>query len=398
MTSGVVSRHAEARAVADFLASASTEPSALVVEGEAGIGKTTLWLAGVEQARGLGFRVLAARGAAAESALAYASLADLLGGVDSSAFAGLPDPQRLALDRVLLRANTDSAATDQRAVAAALLSVVEGLAEESPVLLAIDDLQWLDPSSVHVLAFAVRRLSARVGMLGTVRTDSDGADGAAAWLQLPSPEGIHRIRVGPLSLGGLHAVLFARLGRSLPRPTMVRIQEISGGNPFYALELARAIDRGLAGTEASLPGTLAELVHARIGSLDPDVQDALLAAACVAAPTVEVVARASTHAGRIVELLEDHAERKGIVSIDGHRLRFAHPLLARGVYTNATPAQRRMMHRRLAAIVEQPELRARHLALAATSGDPQTLQSLDAAAEMARMRGAAGAGNCERRR
>ncbi|MDT5323168.1 MAG: hypothetical protein QOF25_320, partial [Mycobacterium sp.] len=89
----------------------------------------------------------------------------------------------------------------------------------------------------------------------------------------------------------------------------------------------------------------------------------------------------------VVELLED-AESQGIVGIDGHRLRFAHPLLARGVYTGAAPGRRRRMHRHLAGIVEEPELQARHLALAATSGDQQTIDALDAAAEMARIRGA----------
>ena len=136
-----------------------------MVEGEAGIGKTTLWLAGVEQARERGFRVLSAQPAAAESVQAYASLADLLS-IDPAAWAELPEPQRRAIDQVLLRTESDTPATDQRAVAAAFLSVIKRLADDSPVLLAIDDLQWLDPSSVHVLSFAVRRLTGPVGVLG----------------------------------------------------------------------------------------------------------------------------------------------------------------------------------------------------------------------------------------
>src|ERR1700716_1542505 len=166
---GVVSRPVEGRAIAEFLASASSEPSGLVVEGEPGIGKTTLWLAAVAQARERGFQVLSARPAAAESVLAYGTLADLLGEVDAAIWADLPEPQRLAVDRILLRVNADGLATNQQAVAASFLSIVEGLAEEGPVLIAIDDLQWLDPSSLRVAAFAARRLSARVGMLGTIR-------------------------------------------------------------------------------------------------------------------------------------------------------------------------------------------------------------------------------------
>ena len=94
-----------------------------------------------------------------------------------------------------------------------------------------------------MLAFAARRFTGRVGLLITERTEHEGA-GAADWLQLAASDGIGRIRIGPLSLGGLHALISSRLGRSFPRPTMVRIAEISAGNPFYALELARAIDAG----------------------------------------------------------------------------------------------------------------------------------------------------------
>jgi DNA-binding NarL/FixJ family response regulator len=358
----------------------------LLIEGEPGIGKTTLWLAALEQARESGFRVLSARAAAAESVLAYAALADLLDGVDASAWADLPEPQRLAVDQVLLRAENGTA-TDQRAVAAAFLSVVERIADDGPVLVAIDDLQWIDPSSMHVAAFAARRLSGPVGVLGSVRTEAGGAAGAS-WLQMPRPDAVNRIRLHPLGIHDLHAAVSARLRRPFSRPTMGRIHEVSGGNPFYAIELARAIDDRAPGVGTTLPRTLADVVRARIGSLDPDVHDALLAASCLAAPTVELVASVTiSDDDQLIELLEN-AESKGIIAIDGNRIQFAHPLLATGVYTEAAPRQRRTMHRRLANIVDEPELRARHLALAATSGDHVTLQALDTAAESARIRGA----------
>jgi ATP/maltotriose-dependent transcriptional regulator MalT len=383
----VVSGAVEPREIGNFLESAVSQPSALVIEGEPGIGKTTQWLAALQQAREAGFIVLSARPAAAESVMAYASLSDLLGGVDPAVLAKLPDPQRVAIDRVLLRGEVGSHPTDPREVAAGFLSIIQGAADEAPVLLAIDDMQWLDPSSAHVLAFTARRLTGPVGVLGTARIDDDGRSGAL-WLQLSTPDGVRRIWVGPLSLGGLHEVLSERLGRSFSRPTMVRIEEISGGNPFYALELARAIDDDKTTVAGQLPGSLADLVRARIGSLDSDVHNVLLAAACAATPTVELVARATdTEPARVVQLLEE-AEGKGIVAIDGNRVRFAHPLLARGVYADAAPAQRRALHRRLAEVVEEPEPAARHLALATASGDPLTLQTLDEAAEMARMRGA----------
>ena len=371
----------------DFLTVASSRPSGLLIEGDAGIGKTTLLLTTVDEARERGFRVLSARPAAAESVLAYAVLADLLREVEVAAWAELPDVQRLALDRVLLRADADGPATDQREVAASVLTIVEHLAAESPVLLVLDDLQWLDSSSQNAIAYAARRFAGRVGLLGAVRTGSSRGDDAS-WLQMSRPDAITRITVPPLNLGGLHAIVTDRLGRSLRRPTMVRIWETSAGNPFYALELARALGDDMPTAELHLPGTLTELVRARIGSLGTDVQDLLLAASCVASPTVELVAAATdTDVDQVFEMLEQ-AESKGIVGIEGHRVRFEHPLLARGVYVGAATARRRAMHRRLAAIVEQPELRARHLALAARHGDHETLDSLDTAAELARMRGA----------
>jgi hypothetical protein len=355
----------------------------LLIEGESGIGKTTLWLAALESAQDKGFQVLSARATAAESVLAYTALADLLDGVPASAWADLPEPQRAAVDQVLLRADNGSV-TDQRAVAAAFLSVVEYLTDHGPLLVAIDDLQWIDPSSRHVVAFAARRLSGPVGILGSVRTNGSGS----TWLQMPRPDAVNRIRLHPLGIQDLHAAVSARLRRPFSRPTMGRIHEVSGGNPFYAIELARAIAEGAPGVETSLPRTLAEVVRARISGLDPDVHDALLAASCMASPTVEQVSRATiSDDDRLIELLEN-AESKGIIAIDGNQIQFAHPLLARGVYTEAAPAQRRTMHRRLADVVDEPELRARHLALAATSGDEVTLRALDQAAESARMRGA----------
>ncbi|MDT5011723.1 MAG: hypothetical protein QOH57_3340, partial [Mycobacterium sp.] len=377
----------DSTAVADFLSSAAQSPSALVIEGEAGIGKTTLWLAVVEQARERGFRVLLAQPAAAEFVQAYASLGDLLSGIDPVVWSDLPEPQQRAIDQVLLRTESHTPATDQRAVAAAFLSVIDRLADDSPVLLAIDDLQWLDPSTVQVVEFAARRLTGPVGVLCAERT-GPASGTTASWLRLPRPDAIRRIQVPPLSLGGLHEVLKQQLGRTFPRPTMNRIHEISGGNPFYAIELARTLQGDATLSEAALPGTLAELVQARIGSLDPDVLQALLAAACAASPTVELVARATNADTTDAVVLLEEAESNGIIGINGRTIRFTHPLLAQGVYTKATPAQRRAVHRRLVSIVEQPELQARHLALATTTYDPVTLQSLDAAAEIARSRGA----------
>jgi tetratricopeptide (TPR) repeat protein len=166
---------------------------------------------------------------------------------------------------------------------------------------------------------------------------------------------------------------------------MARIHQVSAGNPFYAIELGRTL---LETAGETLPSTLAELVRARIGSLDPEVHDVLLAAACLAAPTVELVGAAvAVDHDRLIGLLET-SERHGIVAIEGNRIRFTHPLLASGVYADASPTQRREMHRRLAGVLDELELRARHLALASSPGDPVTLEALDNAAVSAHARGA----------
>jgi hypothetical protein len=235
---GVVTRRAESRVVADYLATAEIQPCALVIEGEAGIGKTTFWLDVINHARERGFRVLSARPTESEAVLAYASLADLLADVDPDIWFRLPEPQRRAIDRVTLRASGNFP-TDQRAVAAGFVSVIEELARRQPVLLAIDDLPWLDRSSAAVVAFAGRRFSGRVGIAVTLRLEAEG-DGAG-WLHMPRPDALQQIRLPPMSLGELHHVISQRLRRSFPRPTLVRIHEVSGGNPFYAIELARAI-------------------------------------------------------------------------------------------------------------------------------------------------------------
>jgi len=204
-----VSRRAEEQAVVDFLGAVPVAPSALVIEGEAGIGKTTLWLDTVARARERGFVVLASRAAAAESVLAYAALADLLSDVDESIWADLPAPQQQSLDAALLRRRGQAAPSDARAVAAAFVSVLDRLAAQAqgPVLVAIDDVQWMDVSSANAVGFASRRLPRGVGFICTTRS----AD-VAARVQLAHPDAVRRIRLQPLTVGELHQVLTLAAG------------------------------------------------------------------------------------------------------------------------------------------------------------------------------------------
>ncbi|MGE2728374.1 AAA family ATPase [Mycolicibacterium vaccae] len=370
-----------------FLASVAERPSALIIEGPPGIGKSTLWLSLLERSRVRGYRTLSARVGHSESVMAFSALADLLAEVDTDRFADLPALQRLALDRVLLRTGVDGPPTDQRVVAAAFLAVVRGLSADSPVVLAIDDAQWLDSSSRAVVEFAARRLRGPTGVLVTERT-MPGNGTVARWLQLDRPDGVDRHAVRPMTTRALHSMLSARLGRTLPRPTVLKIAEISGGNPFFALELSRAMGDSTTLSDQPLPETLAEVVRARVGALSDDVQALLLSAACVPNPTVELLARAAGTAADDVAVLLEQAEAHGVVVLEGHRVRFTHPLLAGGIYNDAPASARRATHRILAGLEDHPELRARHLALAATQGDEQIFTALDQAGDSARARGA----------
>src|SRR5262245_16692209 len=167
----IVGRDAELARGAALLDAAAAGPSALVLEGDAGIGKTTILHAVLAGARARGYRVLAAEPARSERAMAFAGLSDLLAGVPDEVFSGLPAPQRRALDVALLRAEPDGAELDVRRVGAAFLSVLAGLAGRGPIVLGVDDVQWIDPPSARVLEFALRRVGSRpVGIITAART------------------------------------------------------------------------------------------------------------------------------------------------------------------------------------------------------------------------------------
>ena len=153
----ILGRDGELLHLARFLESVENGPSALILEGSPGIGKTTLWLAGLDAARERGYRVLASRAAESEARLSYAALSDLFGGVLDEALPGLPPPQAHALRTALLQAE-EGGSPDPRAVSLASVNVVRTLATAGPLVLAIDDVQWLDTPSARVLSFVLPRL------------------------------------------------------------------------------------------------------------------------------------------------------------------------------------------------------------------------------------------------
>jgi DNA-binding CsgD family transcriptional regulator len=374
--SSLVGREAELGAVETFLG--AERPRAIAIVGEPGIGKTTLWQAAVGRARVRDARLLVARPTESEARLAFAGLADLLAGVPDELFARLPEPQRVGLDAALLRA-TSPRPPERHVVGAGFLTLLRALAGESEVVCAIDDLQWLDASSAAVVEFALRRLGdERIRGLFSVRaTELARAPISALERDLE----IDHVELGPLSVAALHRVLTQELERTFPRPTLVRIAQAAGGNPLYAIEIARELDRrgeqDISG-RVPVPQSLDALVRARVQALAPEAQEALLRAATLARPDTETIDPAALAP----------AEEAGLVRVerDG-RIEFVHPLFASAVYSAAPTARLQEAHRAAADLARDPEERARHLALAAPKRDAGVARVLQAAAGHARMRG-----------
>jgi DNA-binding NarL/FixJ family response regulator len=378
----LVGRERELRALAEFL---EGPPGTLVLEGEPGIGKTVLWRHALREAEARGHRVLQSEPAASETALPLIGLRDLLGGAVDE-LGTLPPPQRRALDVALLREEPAEGASGQATLSTAFTEGLRLLAARGPVLVAVDDLHWLDADSAHLLEFAARRLDeAPVRMLLTVRTGEEALSGFEHALR----DRLQRMTVGPLSLGALAAVLRDRVDRSFPRPLLVRIHDASGGNPFFAVEIGRALaargEQTHPGEPLPLPSTLAELVSGRIERLPAETQEAMLVAALLSEPMVDVLSDAIAVDA---EAALDAAVAERLVELERDRIQFLHPLIAAAVHSQATRSRLRSLHRTLADVVSDDQQRAYHLAAAASGPDAAVAASLEEAALSARTRGA----------
>ena len=294
----------------------------------------------------------------------------------------LPGPQRRALEVALLIAERTEE-PDQRAVSLAALAAVRVLAREAPLLIAVDDVQWLDPSSAAVLGFAARRLRDEpVGLLVAQRTAGE----APVPLDLdraPAGHRLDRLVLAPLSLGAVQRLLHRRLGWVPSRPELLHVHELSGGNPFFALELGGAVQATLHLRPGErLPLTLEALVGARLRGLSPATRRGLAVAAAMRQPTLAMV-DAVAGAGALAA-----AEDVQIVHVRDGVVHFAHPLLASGAYTATDPATRRALHAAIAERTGEPEEHALHLALAATGPHEAVAGALDDAGRRALSRGA----------
>ena len=382
-----VGREFELEAVERFTLGADGGPASLVLEGLAGIGKTAIWNEAVTAARMNGVAVRTCRCTEADAAWAFAGLGDLLDGLSSDSTRDLPEIQQRALAGALLMSDVPAGPPGDRVVAVAVLGVLRALARSGPLLLAVDDVQWLDPSSRKVLSFALRRLRDEpVRLLASCRTGPLSEVAADADLGLPG----ERLFVGAPSVGTLQRIVQTRFGQSLSRPTLTRLHRATGGNPMMFLEMARALQsRGRelkAGEPLPVPADLRLLVTERLRGLSPVTRQLLLVTAALAQPTVGLVASATDGADEYRRALAEALDA-GVLELDGQRLRFAHPLIASIPYEDLTPEARRRLHERLAQTVTDPEQHARHAALGATDASASVAAALDVAAQHARSRG-----------
>jgi DNA-binding NarL/FixJ family response regulator len=380
----LVGRERELARVSGWLDDVPLGPCAAVVRGDAGIGKTVLWRAALEAAQARGFTVLSTRCVEAEMPLAFGGLADLLDAVLAEIAHELAEPQRAALAiAVGLEAPGDEP-PDQFVLSRAFAAALRLLGRDAPVLLAVDDVQWLDPPSRRLLAFAARRLGdAPVGILITQRGDAHDPLDLAHALEHRMEE----ICLGPLSLGALHHLVRSRLGVRISRPMLARVHAASGGNPMFALEFARGVATHAGGSPGLLPvpSSLEELVRERVAGYPEEIRPLLMVVAAVQRPRPSLLARTIEGADSLL----DAAIAAGAVTLgDDAVVRFSHPLLASAVYADVPPTRRRALHARVAALTDDLEERARHLALAAVDPDANVAGLLDEAAARARARGA----------
>jgi len=201
---------------------------------------------------------------------------------------------------------------------------------------------------------------------------------------------VHRIPIGPLSAEAIERVIRDKVAEGFQRTTLLGLHETSGGNPFFAQEIGRALVRRggemAAGEPPPIPERLQELVEDRLEGLPAETLEALEVISALSTPTLDAIA-AATDPSEVDRRL-DPAFQGGVAEVVGDRVRFTHPLLASAVYQKIPSARRRELHARLATIVPDPEERARHLALSVEGPDVAVAAALDEAALLASSRGA----------
>jgi DNA-binding CsgD family transcriptional regulator len=385
----MVGREEERAALLRFVEELAERPQLLLLEGEAGIGKTTLWRAGVAAATGAGHRVLVSRPAERETTLTYSAIGDLLEGVFDEALADAPMPQRRALEIALLRRRPGQLQPDQRAIALGVLGAFRTLSASTPLVIGLDDIQWLDDSSARALSFAIRRLDGHpVGILAARRLEPGSVDHLDLMGAIPDGDTV-RLHVGPLGVAEVSRILRAGPTRPLAPPLVARVHEAARGNPFFALQIAHALRDAEPAAGAPLPiaHDVRDVLRQRLDRLSTNARDVALVVSAMARPTIGDLRIARPDPSATERGLTE-VQDAGIVVVEGDQIEFVHPLLGSAAYWSAAEATRRAVHTRLADVAPGLEERARHTALMGASPDPERASFVQEAATHARRRGA----------
>lgn len=382
-------RDAERAHLEELLDTVDSGPVACIVEGTPGIGKTTLWRDAVQSARRRGYQVLETAPSEPEAALSFSGLADLFERVPDEVVDALPDVQGQALRASLSLGELPEGSRDPQALPRAILGLLRQLSAAGPVLIAIDDEQWLDPASARVLAFALCRLRDERVVVLVARRSEPGGTLSIDLRRRFGGRGVESISLQPLPMGAVKMLLEAHLDRTISAPVLRRIHQGAEGNPLWALAIANELEArhtdGERSAELPIPRTLSDAIDLQLGHLDPRADAAMLAIAALSQPTLALL-QAAVPEFALSDL--ESAEQAGVVELAGDRLRFTHPLLASTHYANTPVSKRRELHRRLATVITDEEERAHHLALGTEAPDRDVADNLEQAAEVAARRGA----------
>ncbi|MFV2142783.1 ATP-binding protein [Isoptericola sp. G70] len=381
----LLGRRAEREAVENVLAEVRAGRSgALVVRGEAGIGKTAVLEHARHTAASAGFQVEFQVGAESETQFAFAGLHQLCAPLLDRAGA-LPDPQQVALGVAF--GLHGGATPDKFLVGLATLNLLAEVAEDRPLVTLVDDAQWLDRASAQVLAFVARRLVAeRVALIFAVREHTRSETHPLA--------GLPELRLHGLGEADAQELLTAAVRTPLDARVRDRIVAEARGNPLALLELPRSAPLAqLAGgfglpDAMSVPRRIEEGFRQRSRDLPTETQQLLLVAAAEPTGDAAMLWRAAAELG-IPSSAAAPAEEVGLLEI-GLRVRFRHPLVRSAVYHTATPPDRRRAHAALAAATDpqaDPDRYAWHRAQAALGADEDVAAQLERTADRARSRG-----------
>lgn len=392
---GAIGREEEFERVARVMAEVAETGAGRVVEvaGEAGIGKSALVRALARTAGDGGWQVWRTEPTEVESGLPWTALAMLLDDAPAGHLAGLLGGLDDALVDQLSGATShlrDSPVSPEL-VAFALSALLDAASSAQPLLLVLDDVQWIDQQSAGAFAFALRRTSRR-RCVAILAARSEIALPFAPERLVPN-DAYARIELDGLGLVALREVIDAVTGVRLAHDELARVVERAGGNPLYAIELARVVRAGRLLDAAELPASLRETIGARIDAVPAEVRRVLAAAALATQPRVAVL-RAALPDVDVLAALEA-AEQAAVIELQ-HDERgvpvvvFRHPLLASVAIDTTTGVERRRLHAALAVTATDEVERARHLIACADGPDEDLAGVLEAAAMTARRRGAVG--------